>query len=107
MHDNLGNHPCQEEPKKAKCKLPIGPIMPILHNLQSIALEVHLSVEIHFMKGLHRDFSPAIIYRSIFLVMEMEIVFNRSAWIAGFFIFSWGYGGSDVPVGTKYGDTGE
>ena len=39
--------------------------MPILQNLESVPVEIHLAVKVHFMKGLHWYFILASVLGSV------------------------------------------
>ncbi len=45
--------------------------MPVLHNLQSITLEVYSTIEIHLVKGFHWDLAFAVVFDSVLLVNEV------------------------------------
>lgn len=107
MHNDLRDHPHQEKSEETQGKFPIRPVMPVFHNLQSIALEVDLSVKIHLMERLHRDLDLAMIPRSILLVVKMQIVFHGTTRVSCFFVLPWRNGRGDVPKGTEDGNAGE
>ena len=62
--------------------------MSILHSLQTVTLEIHRAIEVKLVECLHGDFALAMILRSVMLAVEMEVVFDRTAWILGFLILA-------------------
>lgn len=80
MHNDLWHHASKEKPEQAQCKPEASPVVPVLHHIQTIALEIDFSVEIHLMKGLHGDLVLSVILIFVFLVVESKILFNRLAW---------------------------
>lgn len=90
MHDDLRHHPSQEKPKQTERKFPIGPIMSILHDLQRIAFEVDLLIEVHLMKCFHWDLAFAMVPCSILLIVEMQIVFDRPTRVPCLLVLTWG-----------------
>lgn len=65
MHDYLGHHTSQEETEEADGKSKVRPVVPILHDLQRIGLEVYSAVEVHLVKRFHRYFTFAMVLCSI------------------------------------------
>ena len=94
MHNHLWHHTSEEEAEQAKCEPEIGPVMSVLHHLQSVTVKVDGTVEVHFMKSLHWYFAFAMILGSMLFAVEMQIMLHRSAWISSLLIFSRRYGGS-------------
>lgn len=81
--------------------------MSILHDFQRISFEVYLFIKIHFMKCLHRNFASAMVSCPVFLIMKMQIVFNRSTRIPCLLVLARGDRRRDVPEGTQDGNTGK
>lgn len=76
MHDYLWHHTSQEKSKKADSESEVCPVVPILHNLQCIALEVYSSIKILFMESLHRYLAFAMIFCSIALLVKFEVMLH-------------------------------
>ena len=107
MHDDLWHHASQEETEQAERELEIGPVMPILHDVQRISLEVYCTIEVHLMERFHWNLRFTMVLRPILLAVEVKVMLHRTAWVAGFFILPWRDCRSHVPEGHKDGDAGE
>ena len=71
MRYDFRNHPKKEIPKKTPRKAKARPIMPILHHVQRIPLEIHRPVKVHLVERLHRDLRLAPIPTPITLRMKL------------------------------------
>lgn len=107
MHEHLWHHPGEKETEQAQSEPEICPIMSIFHDLQRIALEVHSSIEVLFVEGLHWDLAFAMVFGSVFFAVKLEIVFHGTSRKAGLLILSRRYRRSYVPKSGEYGYTGE
>ena len=87
MHNDFRHHPRKEETKQAESESETCPIMPVLHDFQGITFEIHNSFEIHFVKCLHRNLVLSPVPHAIFLIVEMEIMIYRLAWISDLLVF--------------------
>lgn len=88
MHNDLRNHAREEIPEQTECELPVGPVVSVLHDLQSITLEIDLTVKVHLMKGLHGDLAFAIVPCPVFRVMELQVMLNTSTRVTSFLVLS-------------------
>lgn len=88
MHNNLRNHAGQKELIQAQRKAESSPIMAILHGLEAVALEIHGTVKVHLMEGLHRDLALAMISGAIMLVVEVQVVLDRAAGVFGLLVLA-------------------
>ena len=61
VHDDLGHHARQKIAKKAEGEFPVGPVVSIFEDLQSIAFEVDFTIKVHFVEGFHWDLVLAIV----------------------------------------------
>ena len=107
MHDDLWHHACKEESKQADGEPEICPVMSILHYLQSVTREVDSTVEVHLMECLHGNFVLAIVFGTVTLRLEMQVMFDRSSWITNFFILSWRNARGDGPESYQKRQSGE
>ena len=107
MHDDLGNHPREEEPEQAQREAEVRPIVPVLHHLQAIALEIHFARKVHLVERLHGDLALAAVFLPIVLALEGEVVLHGPAGVARLFIFAGRDGGGDGPEDHDEGDGGE
>lgn len=88
VHDDLGNHVEEKILAEADGEAEAGPVMPILQNLEGIAVEVDISVEVHLVEGLYGNLAFATVLELVGLVFESEVVLDRSAGISGLLILS-------------------
>lgn len=80
MDKHLWDHPGQEKLEERQSKLEASPVVTVFHNLQTIALERNITLEIHLVESLHRDLGLALELQCIFFLVELEVVFNGFAW---------------------------
>ena len=99
MHDHFWYHPSKEVPKQTNREPEICPIVPVLHDLQRIAFEVHCTVKIHLLKRLHRYFVLPPVLAPILLISKLEIMFDRPTRVSSFFILPGRYPGCNAPEG--------
>lgn len=88
MHDELRNHAEEEVLDQSKGKAEIRPVMAHLHDLQTVAVEVDLAIEVLLMKRLHGDLMPAIVAVSVLLLVERQVVFDGLVWQLGLLVLS-------------------
>lgn len=79
MDKHLRDHPSQEELEERQSKLEASPVVTVFQNLQTIALERNIALEIHFVESLHGNLGLALELQCIFFLVELEIVFNGFA----------------------------
>ena len=77
MHDHFWYHASKEEPKQAQREPEVRPVVPVLHNIQRITVEVDVTVEVHLVERLHGNLAPAAVFGAIRVFMEIEIMLNR------------------------------
>lgn len=79
MHDNLRNHASEEVPDQADGEAEAGPVVPVLHNLEGVAVEVDVTVKILLVEGLHGDPGLAMVLELILGLLEGEVVLDGAA----------------------------
>lgn len=107
MHDDLGNHPREEESEQAQREAEVRPIVPVLHHLQAIPLEIHFARKVHLVERLHGDLALTAVFLPIVLALEGEVVLHGPAGVARLFIFAGGDGRGDGPEDHDERDGGE
>lgn len=107
MHNHLRKHAEQEVLDEADGKAEASPVVPVLHNLQAVAIEVDITVEIHLMEGLHGNLVPAMVLRLVRRLLEGEIVLDRPAREPGLLVPPRGDGRDDEPESSQDRDAGE
>ena len=101
MHDDFRDHASQEETEETQCEPEVGPVVPVLHGFQTIALEVDIAVKVLLVEGLHRDPVLAMVPGPVRLFVEGEVMFDRTTRISSLFIFSGRNGRCHVPESTE------
>lgn len=92
MHDYLRHHASQKESEKAHSEPEICPVVSVFHNLQRISFEIDHPVEVHLMEGFHRNLAFPMVFGSVTLLVELEVMLHRSTRVSSFLVLSWGYG---------------
>lgn len=78
MHDDLRNHAEKEELDQTNGEAEAGPVMPVLHDLEAVTVEVDVAVKVHLMEGLHRDLVLAMVLALVLGLLEREVMLNRA-----------------------------
>lgn len=107
VHDDLRNHASQEEPDQAKSEAEARPVVAVLENLEAVAIEIDVAIEVHLEEGPHGDLILAKVFGLIGRILESQVVLDRAAGESGLLILAGGDGGRDNPEGTEEGDGGE
>lgn len=76
VNKHLRDHSSQEELEERQSELEASPIVTVFQNLQTIALERNITLEVHLMEGFHGDLSLALELQRILLLVELEITFD-------------------------------
>lgn len=63
----------------------IGPVVSKFHALESIALEVHLAIEVFLVENLHGDLALASVGGAVMVAVELKIVLHGTTSILGLF----------------------
>lgn len=88
MQQHLRNESCQEVLVQTPGEAEAGPVVAILEDLQRVALEIHLAIEIFLEEHPHRDLALATVLGPIVLVVEVQVVLHRTARVLGLFILA-------------------
>lgn len=79
VHDQLRNHAKQEKFDQTNGESEAGPVMTVFHDLEAVALEINISIKVHFMESLHWDLVQTTVLGTISFLFKVEIEFNRTA----------------------------
>ena len=82
-----------------------SPIMPVLHNLKHVPLEINLSIKEFIMELLHRQFLSGLCVLSQFTVLQIDIMINGFTGEWDFFIDPLTDSRHDCPVPNSDWDT--
>lgn len=107
MHEHLRNHAGKEELDQAESKAEVGPIVPILHDLQTVTVEIHVSVKVHLVEGLHGDLVLAMVLGLVGRLLEGEVVLDGTAGIPRLLVLARADRRHDQPEPTQQWDCGE
>lgn len=97
VHQHLGDETKQEMLEKTSSELEVGPVMTVLEALQSIALEVNLTIEVLLIKDLHGNLALAVVGSTIVLAVELQVVLDGAATVLGLLGLARRNGGRDSP----------
>ena len=104
VHDDLGHHTSKEEPEERQSEAEVGPVVAVLHDLESVAIEVDIAVEVLLVESLHGDLAAAVVLCAIGLLVELEVVLNRGTGVASLLVLARSVAGSNGPEGHQDGD---
>ena len=104
VHDDLGHHTSKEEPEERQSEAEVGPVVAVLHDLESVAIEVDIAVEVLLVESLHGDLAAAVVLCAIGLLVELEVVLNGGTGIASLLVLAGSVAGSNGPEGHQDGD---
>lgn len=107
MHDQLRDHARQEVLDQADGEAEAGPVMPVLHHLQTVAIDVNVAIKIHLMERLHGNLVPALVLDPVCGPLEGEIMLNRAARESGLLVFPRRDGRDDEPKAGQQWNAGE
>ena len=102
VHDHLRNHAEQEVLNQAKGEAEVGPVVAQLQNVQAVALEVDVAIEVLLIEGLHGDLLAAVGFTVLCLV-ELKVRLDRLARELGFLVLTGGIFGGDNPESGENG----
>jgi hypothetical protein len=80
MHDELWCEAEEDVFKDANGKSEAGPVVPVLQNLQGIAIELNVAVKVHVLESLHGDLVPAAVPDLIGIALEGKVMFDGAPW---------------------------
>ena len=104
VHDDLGHHTSKEEPEERQSEAEVGPVVAVLHDLESVAIEVDIAVEVLLVESLHGDLAAAVVLCAIGLLVELEVVLNGGTGVASLLVLAGSVAGSNGPEGHQDGD---
>lgn len=97
MHDNFWDEAEQEELEQANGEPEACPVMSVFHHLQTITIELDITIKVHVMERLHRDLVPSAVLGLIGLILEGNVMFDRATRIFSFFVLAGSEGGCERP----------
>lgn len=107
MHNDFGDHVADEVLAQSEGEAEACPVVSVLENLETIAVELDVTVKVHLVESLHGDLVLSMVLEAVVLVLEGEVVLNRAARVSGLLVLAGGDGGDGDPEGTEDRDRGE
>ena len=107
MHENLGDHASNKELDQAIGETEAGPVVAVLHDVEAVAVEVNLLVEVHLVEGLHGDLVVAAVLELVLGLLEGEVVLHRATGESGLLILARREHGVANPEGGQQREGGE
>lgn len=107
MHDNLRHHAEDEELDQANGETEAGPVMAVLHNLQTVAVEVDITIKVHLVESLHGNLVLALVLGLVFGLLEGEVVLDWATGKLGLLILARADGGDHQPEASQQGESRE
>jgi hypothetical protein len=107
VHNNLGREVEEDEFEQADGKSEAGPIMSVLQNLQTIAIELDVAIKVHVVESLHRNLVPTAVFNLVGFILEGEIVLDRTSRKSGLFILARSEGRCECPEAEEDREGGE
>lgn len=104
VQDDLRKHSGQEELEQRKSETEAGPVVSVLHGIQTIALEGHLSIKEELVESLHWDLVVTAVLFGELGRVELEVVFHSAVGEFNFFIQTRRVGRSHGPESHENGD---
>jgi hypothetical protein len=82
----------------------LGPVVAPLEDLQHVAIELHLTIEVLLLEGLDGDLLLAIVCIAVLGLVELEVVFNGLAGQLGLLVHAGGEFRREPPEGAQNGE---
>lgn len=84
-----------------------GPVMSILKNIQSITLEVNISIKVLLKESCHRNLALAVVFDAVVLAVEFQVVLDGTTGVFSLFILAGRSSRCNGPEDHQNGDCGE
>lgn len=107
MHNDLGNHAKKEVLAKTPSEAETGPVMTVLHDLETVTVELDVAVEEHLLECLQGNSVLAIVLALVGLLLEGEVVLDGTARVLCLFVLAGSQSRNDNPEGGQDGDARE
>ena len=104
VHNDFRHEAEENELEQADCKSEACPIMPVLQDLQTIAIELNLAIKVHVVEGLHRNLVSAAVLDLVGFVLEGKVVLNGASRKSGLFVLARGEHRMEGPECNEDGD---
>ena len=93
----------EDEMEESPCEGEVGPVMAVLHDIEAVAIELHVTVEVHLVECLHWDLVMAPPSLAVFFLLESYVVLDGAAGELDFVVDVWRVGRSYGPEADQNG----
>lgn len=107
MEKHLGDEAKQEVLEEARGELEVGPVVTVLEAVQSIALEVNLTIEVLLVEDDHGDLALSAVSSAVVLAVEVQVVLDGKTTVLGLLGLARRNGGSDSPESDQHRNASE
>lgn len=107
VHDDLRCELEEDEFEQADGKSEVGPVGSVLEDLETVAVELNIAIEVHVVEGLHWDLAPSAVLELVGLVLEGEVVLDWAAWQFDLLVLARAHARHDEPERDENWDGGE
>lgn len=104
MHNDLGNHAKEEKLDETNGEAEAGPVVSVLHNLETVALKVHVTVEVLLVESFHGNLLVTLVLVSVGLLLEVEVLLDGTTRESNLVVLSGRDGRDDQPPGAEKGE---
>lgn len=88
VHDDFRCELEEDKFEQAQGKCEACPIMSVFQNLQTIAIELDVSIKVHVVESLHGDLVCASVLELVGLILECKVVLDRAPGVSGFLVLA-------------------
>lgn len=107
VNQQLGNETKQEVLVEPHGETEVGPVVTELEALESITLEVNLSIEVLLVEDLHGNLALAAVGSTVMLAVELKVVLDGTTSVLGLLVLTGRNGRSNSPEGHQNRDRGK
>lgn len=104
VHNDLGNHAKEEKLDETNGEAEAGPVVSVLHNLETVTLEVDVAVEVLLVESFHGNLLMTLVLVSVGLLLEVEVLLDGTARESNLVVLSGRDGRDDQPPGAEKGE---
>lgn len=107
MHDDLWSELEEDELEQADGESEVGPVGSVLEDLETVAIELNIAVEVHVVEGLHWDLGLSAVLELVGLLLEGEVVLDWATWKSDLLVLARAHARHDEPERDEDWDGGE
>lgn len=107
MHNDFRGELEENELEQADSEGEAGPVGTVLEDLEAVAVELDIALEVHVVESLNWDLGPPAVLELIGIVLEGEVVLDWATRESHFLIFARAESRVEVPEGNQERDRRE